>query len=271
MTQPVPAALLLRDAVVHYLWRGRLRGRSRVRPTSSTWPRSCLPCRRIPARPRADPSDDARARAALASSDPLYLDRLSPEDVERARWALDRAAALVRRRVEARTLTNVRGARWGRLAALLLVIGYAAFAVTRAVLLPKDIALGKPVHPSSRKHNPPHGSELVDGEIGTSFGIHTQTEDNANVVIDLQARYWIDSVRVHNRVDGWFDDCLPLVVELSQDGTKWDEIGRREEHFDANPPWVVNGRGKPAQFVRLRVARRSYLALSEVEVYGKQF
>ena len=127
------------------------------------------------------------------------------------------------------------------------------------------------MHPSSRKAGPPDGHELVDGDIGTSFGVLTNVEDSPSVVIDLQDRYWIDSVKVHNRVDGWFDDCLPLVVELSQDGVHWDAIGRRDQHFDANPPWVVDGGGRPAHFVRVRVDRKSYLALSEVEVYGKQF
>ena len=74
---------------------------------------------------------------------------------------------------------------------------------------------------------------------------------------------------MHNRVDGWFDDCLPLVVEVSRDGNKWDEVARRDRHFDANPPWVVEAGGRGARFVRLRVAHHGSLALSEVEVYGK--
>jgi hypothetical protein len=271
VTQAVPAAILLRGAVIHSLYAAACAADPGADLDSLDLAGAMPPLPPDPARPRAEPTDDARVRAALSSSDPLYFDHLSAEDAERARWALDRAASLVRRRVEARTLGNVRGTRWGRLAAILLVIGYATFAITRAFVMPKNIALGKPVHPSSRKHNPPDGHELVDGEIGSSFGIHTNTEDNPNVVIDLQARYWIDSVRVYNRVDGWYDDSLPLVVELSQDGTTWDEIGRRTEHFDASPPWVVAGRGKPAQFVRVRVARKSYLALSEVEVFGKKF
>jgi hypothetical protein len=271
VTHAVAAAILLRGAVTHYLYAAACARDSGADLDSLDLAGAIPSLPPDPARPRAEPTDDARVRAALSSRDSLYFDGLSAEDAERTRWALDRAATLVRRGVEARSLTNVRGARWGRLAALLLLVGYATFAITRATIVPKDIALGKPVHPSSRKHNPPDGHELVDGEIGTSFGIHTNTEDSPNVVIDLQARYWIDSVKVYNRVDGWYDDSLPLVVELSQDGTQWDEIGRREEHFDANPPWVVNGRGKPAQFVRVRVARKSYLALSEVEVYGKRF
>ena len=271
VTHAVGACLLLRDAVVHYL-RAAAVAADPAADLDALDHAAALPgLPPDPARPRAEPTDDARVRAALASRDTLYFDRLSPEDAERARWALDRAAAMVRRSVEARTLVNVRATRWARRTALAVLLAYAAFAVLRATVLPKDIALGKPVHPSSRKHNPPDGRELVDGEIGTSFGVQTNVEDSPNVVIDLQDRYWIDSVKVYNRVDGWFDDCLPLVVELSSDGQKWDEIGRREDHFGTSPPWVVNGRGKPANFVRVRVDRKSYLALSEIEVYGKKF
>jgi hypothetical protein len=270
-TQAVAAAVLLREAVVLSLQAAACARDADVDLDALDLAAAMPLLPPDPARARAEPSDDARVREALASRDRLYLDRLDAEDAERARWALDRAATLVRHGVEARTLTNVRGVRWGRVTAILLLIGYAAFMVTRALVFPKNIALGKPVHPSSRKHNPPDGKELVDGEVGTSFGIHTNVEDSPNVVIDLQARYWIDSVKVYNRVDGWYDDSLPLVVELSQDGSKWDEIGRRTEHFDASPPWVVSGRGKPAEFVRVRVDRKSYLAISEIEVYGKKF
>lgn len=266
----VAAALLLREALQHYLWAAHLVREPDARLDGVDLVATMPPLPRDPARPRADPSDDERVREALAVHDPLYFDALSAEDCERARWALDRAASQARRRVEARTLTNVRATRWARFAAVLLVIGYAAYAIARVALMPKDIALGKPVHPSSRKGGAPDGHELVDGDIGTSVGVHTNTEDSPNVVIDLQGAYWIDQVKVYNRVDGWFDDCLPLVVELSVDGTKWEEIGRREEHFGTDPPWIVDAGGHKAKQVRVRVDRRSYLALSEVEVFGKK-
>lgn len=260
------AAVLLREAVVQYL-RALEAARDPQAPEGAAAPFPELST--DPARPRAEPSDDARVRAALASQDALYFDGLSPEDVGRARWALDRGASMLRRRVESRSLVAVRGTRWGRLAAIAILALWGAVAYSRAKLLPKDIAYGKPVHPSSLAESPPTGRELVDGETGASFGVKTREEENANVVIDLEGLYWIDTIKVHNRVDGWFDDCLPLIVEISRDGTKWEEVARRDRHFDANPPWVVPVGGRGARFVRLRVARHSYLALSEVEVYGK--
>jgi hypothetical protein len=260
------SAVLLREAVVQYLLAIEA-SRDPAAPEGTVAPFPELPP--DPARSRANPSDDARVRTALASQDPLYFDGLSPEDVARARWALDRGASMLRRSVESRSLVAVRGTRWGRLAAVVVLVLWGVVALARAKLLPKNIALGKPVHPSSLAETPPSGRELVDGETGASFGVKTREEDNPNVVIDLEGVYWIDTIKVHNRVEGWFDDCLPLVVELSRDGNKWEELARRDRHFDANPPWVIVASGRGARYVRLRVAHHGYLALSEVEVYGK--
>jgi hypothetical protein len=270
-SHPVAASLLLRDAVVR-LQQAIEAARDPAADLDALGSRD-LPLPRLapdPARPRAEPSDEARVRAALASRDPLYFDRLSPEDVERARWALDRAAAVLRRQVEARSLVQVRVTRWGRWAAVGILVAWALLALAKAKLLPRDIALGKPVHPSSQKNAPPDGQSLVDGDTGTSVGVHTNVEDNPNVVIDLEAPYWLQTVKVYNRMDGWFDDCLPLVVEVSLDGKTYDEIARRETHFGTSPPWILDASGHPARYVRLRVPRKGYLALSEVEVYGKK-
>jgi hypothetical protein len=273
-TAAVPAAVLLRDAVIHFLLAAAVAKDPAGTGTPELDASSALPpLAPDPASPDAVPTDDARARGALASlatADVLYFDRLAPEDAERTRWALDRAAALARSKVEARTLTHLRGARWGRIAAIVLLAGYAAFAFVRARVVAPDIALGKPVHLSPHRAPPWDGHELTDGETGTTFTKLTQQDDNPNAVIDLLGRYWIDKVKIYNRADGWFDDCLPLVVELSQDGTHWEEIGRRTEHFEASPPWVVDGGGRAASFVRVRVDRKSYLLLSEVEVFGKK-
>jgi hypothetical protein len=267
VTDATAAAVLLREAVLQYLIAIETARDAGAREDAAA-PLPVLS--RDPARPRADPSDDARVRAAIASRDPLYFDGLPAEDVERARWALDRAASMLRRNVEPRTLVAVRGTRWGRLAAVAVLVLWGAVALAKAKLLPKNVALGKPVHPSSLAEAIPNGRELVDGDTGDGYAFKTREEESPNVVIDLEGIYWVDTIKVHNRVDGWFDDCLPLVVEISRDGNKWDEVARRDRHFDANPPWVVEAGGRGARFVRLRVPRHASLALSEVEVYGKR-
>ena len=103
VSMAVPAAVLLRDAVRQYLIAIAAAPDGDASDEALAQRELAMPeLPPDPARPRAEPSDDARVRAALASRDPLYFDGLSPEDAERARWALDRAAASLRRRVEAR-------------------------------------------------------------------------------------------------------------------------------------------------------------------------
>jgi hypothetical protein len=273
ITETVPAALLLREAVACYLLAAEIAHDEEL-SDEVLGPQDlavAMPALAPdPARPVAHPTDDARVRAALTARDPLYFDRLSPEEAARARSALERAASMLRHRVEARSLANIRGTRWGRIATLVLIAGYVAVAAIGVVLRTPNVALHKPVIPSSVWYTPTAGQDIVDGQAGTSFGIHTQMEESPNVVIDLQDTFRIEQVKVRNRVDGWFDDCLPLVVELSVDGKSYTAIGRRDDHFDADPPWIVEAHREPARYVRVRVARKSYLALSEVEVLGKK-
>jgi hypothetical protein len=266
--QSVPAAALLLEAVRHYL-----RALKEAQPAGGRPPdgdlASSLPA--LPpdaARPEATPSDDERVRAALTATDSLYLDRMTPEEAALTRTALERAASALGGHVEARSLAHVRGSRWGRVAAVVILALYAGLALARAVLLPRNVARDKPVHPSSSRHG--DGHELVDGEVDTVPGVLTGMEESPSAVIDLVAIYAVDEVRVYNRIDQSFDDCLPLAVEVSLDGATYKEVGRRDQHFAADPPWIVPVHHEVARFVRVRVLRRGYLALSEVEVFGKK-
>ncbi len=267
--QTVAACALLRDAVVCYLMAAAA-ARADALESTADLATSMPALRPDPARPRATPTDDERARAAIAAREPLYFDRLSADDAACARRALDRAASMLRGRIEARSLAHIRGARWGRIAGTVLGLVFAAVAGARALWMPRNVALHKPVTASSVWYTPAAGQDIVDGDTGTSFGLCTKIEDSPYATIDLLDTYRVYRVAVHNRVDGWFDDCLPLVVELSTDGKNFHEIGRRETHFEGNPPWVVDAHKEAARYVRVRVARKSYLALSEVEVFGKK-
>jgi hypothetical protein len=221
-----------------------------------------------------DPTDGTTGdailvREALATSDLLYLERLDPAVLDRLRIALDRAARGLLVRVETRSPVHIRALRWGRFSALFLVALYAAWLVVRPLFVPVNISAGKPVRASSHLPLSPAGRELVDGHPGIAFGVHTAVaEDVPFVEIDLLATFVIDHVDVYNRSDGWQDDCLPLVLELSQDGKTYTEIGRRDQHFGADLPWSVPGSKHVARFVRLRVAKHGYLALGRVDVFG---
>ena len=86
---------------------------------------------------------------------------------------------------------------------------------------------------------------------------------------------WIASLLVARAIEAQFLDSttvtrafLPTFVfflEISVDGTRFTELGRRTEHFSASDPWVAPGRGLPARYVRIRSDQ--YVTLTEIEVH----
>jgi hypothetical protein len=135
----------------------------------------------------------------------------------------------------------------------------------------ENIALHKPVttsgvHPSAT--SPPSG--LTDGVIsGAGYGVHTALGDAPWVQVDLGAIQEIGEVKIYNRGDGYFEDCLPLTLQLSKDGVTFVDVATRTTTFSQRRPWVFKAHGSAARYVRVRSARGKYVALSELEVYGK--
>ncbi len=95
------------------------------------------------------------------------------------------------------------------------------------------------------------------------YFFHTQEEPNPWLELDLQRRERISGVRVINRRDCCAERAVPLVVELSSDHETWREVARRDEPFAS---WRASFAPQEARWVRLRVARRSLLHLSDVRV-----
>jgi hypothetical protein len=110
----------------------------------------------------------------------------------------------------------------------------------------------------------------VDGSRRSAYGFHSQLEDSPWVSIDLGRSYAITRIEVFGRSDaGPYDQSIPLALETSQTGADYGILASRTEPFSDSDPWVI----KPApplvtRYLRLRTTRRSYLVLSEVEVYG---
>lgn len=215
---------------------------------------------------------------ALATSDPLYFDRLHDDDLRSVAEKLQAITSWIRPRIETRSTTNIRGTRWGRVTALVLL----ALLPVRSLLAHVDaamhpnLALHMPVRQSSSLAGSAPSSALVDGETLGSRGpevahcniVHTTTEAAPWVLIDLQSARSLREVRVYNRVDHHFDDGLPYVLEFSEDGITFHTVARRTTHFGAttfDPPWITTVRGQRARFVRIRCEH--FLALSEVEVF----
>ncbi len=220
--------------------------------------------------------EDALSSDAIAflssrdGAEATRLDRMDGESAEAMSQALDTAVAALRSDVEARTVAHLQVTRGLKIALAAVVVLALGYGVARSLYASPNVALGKPVTASSRWAGTPAGQEVVDGNTGGTFGIHTQTEENPWVAIDLGGNYALYEARIYNRGDGWFDDALPMAFEVSDDGATYQEIERRTTSFSQSAPWILKLPNRRARFVRVRIPRKSQVALSEIEVFGRR-
>ena len=201
----------------------------------------------------------------LGQSDPLVFDRIPDTEMSDKRVAVEDLMRWLLRRVEARTprrLKIERGARWVGAALLALWLLRALFLT---IFAPPNLALNKTVTASSHFPGTPEPGALVDG-VAQKIGVHTLVEPTPWVQIDLGGVYNVRTIRVKNRTDGFFDEGLPLVVDVAETDDAFAQIGERTTHYDT---WDVDVGGKPVSKIKFRVPHHGYIALGEVEVYGR--
>ncbi len=219
----------------------------------------------VAARQHAQVAVISAGGAAQELSSVPPIDALPFDEAERMRAELDDEVRALLGAVDTRSLVALRGLRFGRAFAVAVAIIAITTASIAARIRPVDIALGKAVTTSPLKSESPTPDHVVDGITRGTFAVHTNEAENAFISIDLTTEYRIRRVRVFNRGDGWFDDILPLSVEVSNDGTQWSTLATRTEHFEI---WTVDT-DKRARFVRVIKPERGYIALNEIEVFGE--
>ena len=205
-----------------------------------------------------------QALELLGHEDPLAFDRIPDAALPARRLAVEDLLRRMVGRVEARSLFRLkveRGARW-------VGAGLLGLWLVRLLLLTifaaPNIALHKSVTASSHYPGTPDPSALVDG-VSDKYGVHTTVEAAPWVVIDLGGVYKVRTIRVKNRTDGFFDESMPLVVEVAETDDAFVQVGERTTRYDT---WDLDVGGKPASKIKLSVPHHGYLALGEVEVYA---
>jgi hypothetical protein len=182
---------------------------------------------------------------------------VTDEDVGRARafaealvWDLDAP----RRGIE-RVLVQ----RWLRVALaaaalVALVIG------GRVLMLGPNLAQGKPFRTSSTWSG---WTACVANAGCNGLMLHTETENNPWVEIDLGTPTKVHRIEVINRGDCCADRATPLAVEVSTDRAGWTQVARSDQDFGS---WKTNFPARTARYVRLRVLKRSVLHLQAIAV-----
>ena len=208
--------------------------------------------------------------AWLGESDPLALDRVARSQAHQAREAADALITWLADRTEPRTVRQIRVERAVRLGGLGIGLVVLLGAAVAWAVAPGNVALGKPVQVSSQRQGSVDPAGAVDGELGGTFGFHTNRDHPPWVEIDLETPHSLTEVVVHNRADGRFKDSLPLELWLGTNPGDLRRVAGRAGRFTAAQPWRIPLDGQVARYVRLSVPRRTFLALSEVKVYGKK-
>jgi hypothetical protein len=93
---------------------------------------------------------------------------------------------------------------------------------------------------------------------------HTNEEENPWIEYDLGAKVQFSSLTIYNRSGAVEDRAVPMVVEISDDGRSYKDVAKRTKVFDV---WEPSFKPVRARYVRLRVARRTFLHLDGVQIH----
>jgi hypothetical protein len=210
-----------------------------------------------------------RARPLLATEDPLAYDGLSADEASRKLREFAVTARWLSNLIEVRSPTELRLVRVGRQTAAAVCGLVLAVGLGRWIALPGNLALHRLAISSSTAFDTvPAGA--VDGTKNGRFGFHSGEEDSPWLSIDLGAPRHIETVKVFGRGDCCFDQSVPLALETSDDGNSFRKLAERTNKFSETDPWVIEPGPFVTRVLRLRTERRSFLVLSEVEVYGER-
>lgn len=204
------------------------------------------------------------AWTALRSDDALVFDRLSEAEAAALRQGVDDLFAWLDGNLRTRSLRELRIMRALRLAGAALALVLAGRLAFKAIFVPRNQALHKPVFASSHYEGTPEPAGLTDGDR-RKLGVHTTVENDPWVRVDLASTYKVKKLRVYNRTDCCGDEILPLIVEVGTENDPAPFVAERSTTFEV---WEIDVGGHPASSVKLHSRRKGYIALAEVEVLG---
>jgi hypothetical protein len=208
-----------------------------------------------------------QSRSMLVSSDPLELDRLSSEEAARRVEELEVTSRWLSGLIDARSPAQLKWMRVFRIGTVAVsTLAVLVWVVVR-LTAPKNLALDKPATASSYMFGTV-AAGAVDGWKNGTYGYHSLIEDSPMLTIDLGRPYAISRIKVFGRGDGYYDQSIPLALEVSDDGATFQQIALRGEPFSEYDPWVIQPAGVVTRHIRLKTMRHSYLVLGEVEVNG---
>ena len=209
-------------------------------------------------------------QASLAEGGSSYLLQLDRTSRRRAARTLALSAQHLRAsfRDDRETIERFRFRRRLGIGLALLLFGGLCWLAVSWVELHRErnnLAFRRPVSVSSAMEAAfEHGPWLVDGDIN-NVGFHTTSDDpDPWAMIDFGTRKRFSQVVVYNRRDCCKERQVPMVLEVSDDGVKFEVIAERQVTFDK---WTVKGLHASGRYLRMHLRGHGPFHLAEVAVY----
>ena len=165
------------------------------------------------------------------------------------------------RRVQSLRVRRVRLLGGAALVAILLVV--AGSWALMEISSPRNLARGSAWRTSSTglECKP---KEHLCGRTRTDILFHTNNEQDPWFELDLGSPLTFSAMTIRNRMDMGVARAVPLLVEVTDDHVTWREVIRRVEPFST---WTPIFPPTTARYVRLRVLKKTWFHLEDVEVH----
>jgi hypothetical protein len=134
-------------------------------------------------------------------------------------------------------------------------------AVAIGIALVTGIVTAATTKPNLLRHAASRTSSLYSPFDAKNTELHTNLDDRPWIEFDPGAATSISSLTIENRRDCCEDRAVPLVVEVSLDGVRFEEVARRSHAFRV---WAPRFSPVTARFLRLSVPRKTFLHLRRV-------
>jgi hypothetical protein len=218
-----------------------------------------------------DPGLLERAERGFVHHSFVEFAELPPDEQARMARELGQVAALLLRlsetaRQEIDRVWTERAVRVGAVALVLVAVLVAISSAKAWREASADLAPGKAWRTSSTHGKYGCRSPLQRCGESPHFFFHTKEESEPWVEIDLGSPERVSAVRIDNREDCCSERAVPLLVEVSTDRKRYEQVARRDTAFKS---WRAEFTPVPVRFVRVRAPGRTSLHLARVRVLGE--
>lgn len=118
--------------------------------------------------------------------------------------------------------------------------------------------------------HPDDAARAAKGELTGRFSFHTGRDDNPWWQVDFGSPRRFDEIHCFNRSDMCQSRARTLIVEISDDGDRWDVLHRNLQTFGGYlggpPPLHVDCPDTVSRYVRLRLPTVQYLHLDGIRI-----